>query len=161
MTILDAVRDRLSTRDAHARSEARASAGASEPATDAEVPFAGYESLDDREVMDKLSDHSQAKLGEVEAYERAHNGRESVLNKLRYMRGREPLSGYDDLSAEEVMAVLADANRATIKQIRAYERKFANRRDVLDEVERAMHERQTSEPAEPPPGYQPMSAEKP
>ena len=101
--------------------------------------------------MDKLSDHSQAELGEVEAYERAHKGRESVLNKLRYMRGREPLTGYDDLSADEVVAALADANRVTIKRIRAYERKFANRRDILDEVKRAMHERETSEPAEPPP----------
>jgi hypothetical protein len=127
---------------------------------DGEAPFAGYEALDDREVMDKLSKHSQAELDRVEDYERAHKDRKTVLDKLRYMRGREPLPGYDELTTEEIVAAVADGNRATIKRIRAYERKFANRPKVLDEIVRAVHERKTSEPAEPPPGYQPMSADK-
>jgi hypothetical protein len=75
------------------------------------------------------------------------------------MRGREPLPGYDELATEEVVAAVAGADRTAIKRIRAYERKFANRRVVLEEVGRAMHERKTSEPLEQPPGYLPMSSE--
>ena len=161
MTLLDAVRDHLSSRDAATRPGSPAAASTTEPVGDGQAPFEGYEGLDDRAVMDKLSEHSQAELGRVEDYERAHKDRKTVLDKLRYMRGREPLPGYDELTTEEVLAVLADADRATIKRIRGYERKFANRPKVLDEIARAMHERKTSEPAEPPPGYQPMSADKP
>lgn len=160
MTLLDAVRDRLSSRDAATRSDSPAPRGTTEAVGDGEAPFAGYEGLDDREVMEKLSEHSQVELGRVEDYERAHKDRKSVLDKLRYMRGREPHAGYDALSAEEVVALVAGSDRAAIKRIRGYERKFANRPEVLEEVARALHERQTSEPAKPPPGYQPMSTDK-
>ena len=155
MTLLDAVRDRLSSRDATAQSDS-----ASAPAVaDAELPFAGYENLDDREVMAKLSQHSQTELSNIEDYERAHKKRPSVLDKLRFMRGREPLPGYDAMSADEVVAVIAGADREAIKRIRAYERKFAKRPDIMEAVSHAMHERQTSEPAPPPPAYQPSSAD--
>ena len=128
---------------------------------DGQAPFAGYAGMSDREVMDELSQHSQAELDRVEDYERAHKDRTSVLDKLRYMRGREPLPGYDELTTEEIVAAVAKADRATIKRIRGYERKFANRPKVLEEIATAIHERKTSEPVEPPPGYQPMSADKP
>ena len=59
-----------------------------------------------------------------------------VLDKLRHMRRREPLTGYDALSSEEIVAALEDADLATIKDIRGYERKFANRPDVLAAVAR-------------------------
>ena len=155
MTLLDAVRDRLSSRDAAAQSDS-----APAPAVaNAELPFAGYENLDDREVMAKLSHHSQAELSNIEDYERAHKKRPSVLDKLRFMRGREPMPGYDALSSDEVVAAVANADRAAIKRVRAYERKFANRPDVMAAVGSAMHERRTSEPAAPPPAYEPASAE--
>ena len=155
MTLLDAVRDRLSSRDAAAQSDsARPPAAA-----DAEPPFAGYDALNDREVMGNLSKHSQTDLTDIEDYERAHKKRQSVLDKLRFMRGREPLPGYDALSADEVIAAVASADRAAIKRVRAYERKFANRPDVMKAVGHAIHERQASEPAPPPPAYQPASAD--
>ena len=49
------------------------------------------------------------------------------------------LPGYDALDVEEIVAVLGDADLATIKKVRAYERKFANRPAVLDEVVRVHH----------------------
>jgi hypothetical protein len=41
-----------------------------------------------------------------------------VLDKLRYMRGREPLPGYDALSLEEIVAALEEADLATIRKVR-------------------------------------------
>jgi hypothetical protein len=79
-----------------------------------------------------------------------------VLAKLRYMRGPEPLPGYDSLGAEEVVAALEDADLATIKKVRAYERKFGNRPDVLEEVVRVHHRSQARQPKGAAPGYQPL-----
>ena len=114
----------------------------------ADPPFAGYEGLNDREAMDSLSGHSQAELEVTEDYERAHENRPMVLNKMRYMRGRQPMEGYDDLSPEEIVAALQDADVATIKAVRSYERKFANRPDVLEEVVRLHRAHRAAQPGE-------------
>jgi len=110
------------------------------PAEEAPLPFAGYESLKDRQVVDGLSEHSQIELEAVERYERAHKNRVPVLDKLRYMRQPEPLPGYDALSVEEVLATLNEADMTTVKKVRGYEQKFANRADVMEEVGR-VHQR--------------------
>ena len=106
--------------------------------------------------MDGLSAHSQIELEAAETYERSHKDREPVLTKLRYMRGSEPLPGYDALSVEEIVAALEDADLATIKKIRAYERKFANRPDVLEEVARVYRAWRTGQPKSAAAGYQPL-----
>ena len=137
-------------------SQADADSSGSTKSTD--PPFAGYESLNDREAMDSLSGHSQAELAVVEDYERANKNRLPVLDKLRYMRGRQPMPGYDDLSADEVVAALQDADVDTIKAIRGYEAKFANRPAVLEEVARVHHRYREANPAAPPPAYQSASA---
>ena len=158
MTILSSLRNRFSTRDAPAGQLGPGGNGRAAPATSDEVPFPGFERLDDKQAVEGLRDHSQVELEAVEIYERSHEGRDPVLDKLRYLRGREPLPGYDALSANEVMAALGTADLPTVKKVRAYERKFANRREVVEEVNRVHHRRLASEPAAAVPGYQPMSA---
>jgi hypothetical protein len=137
-----------------------ATATTAPPPTPAEEtePFAGYDRLRYRQLLDELSDHSQIELEAVESYERSHKDREVVLNKLRYMRGSEPFPGYDAQSAEEIVAALEEADLATIKKVRSYERKFANRRRVNDAVARVHHERRVAAPAVAAPAYQPTSA---
>lgn len=130
----------------------------SDPTAEAGLPFAGYDRLDAAQVVNGLSDHSQVELEAVEKYERSHEDRDRVLDKLRYMRGREPMPGYDTLGSDEIVAALKQADLVTIKKIRSYERKFANRPDVLEEVDRVRHLRQASEPVTAPPAYQPTSA---
>lgn len=155
MTILTTIRDRFSTRES---SGLQSDDAQGEPVAEVPLPFAGYDRLDDRQVMEGLSDHSQIELEAVESFERSHKNRVPVLDKLRYMRGSEPLPGYDALSVEEILTALEDADMATIKKVRGYERKFANRPDVLEEVVRVHHRRLASQPASAPPAYQPMSA---
>jgi hypothetical protein len=149
MTILTALRDRLSPGESTVQADSVA---------DAALPFAGYDRLDARKVIDALSDHSQIELEAVEAYERSHKSRDPVLDKLRYMRGSEPLPGYDALSVEEILSALDGADPATIKDVRGYERKFANRPAVLEAVAQAHHRDLAERPASPVPAYQPMSA---
>lgn len=153
MSVLTALRDRFSTRESSA---VQADADG-DPVAEAELPFDGYERLDAAEVKQQLSDHSQVELAAVEAYERSHKSREDVLDKLRYMRGREPLPDYDALSVEQITTALAEADKGALKKVRGYERKFANRPLVMDEVGRLHRERQAAEPDSPPPAYEPTS----
>ena len=153
MTVLSAIRDRFSGRDNSPQSDSTGNPQ-SDPAAEARLPFAGYDRLDNRELMDGLSDRSQVELEAAEVYERHHKDRGPILAKLNYMRGREPLPGYDALSVEEILAALEGADLVTIKKVRGYERKFANRPDVLEEVVRVHHHRQASEPKSAAPKYQ-------
>ena len=153
VTILGTLRDRLSGRDASAQSKSAGDAQ-NDPVGEARAPWAGYDRLDERQVIDGLSDHSQIELEAAESYERGHKNRKPVLQKLHYMRGREPLPGYDALSVEETVAALEEADLATIKEVRVYERKFANRAKVLEAAVRAQHRRQAIEPKSAAPKYQ-------
>jgi hypothetical protein len=156
MTILSAVRERLSVRRASDPPQPPVDVPVGS-AGETELPFAGYDRLNARQVIDELSGHSQIELEAVESYERSHQNREPVLDKLRWMRGREPLPGYDALGVEEIVAAVGGADLATIRRVRAYERKFANRPAVLDEVVRVHHLSLAARPASPKPSYQPMS----
>ena len=152
MTILEAVRDWLPG-DAAAQP---ASDGDTDSA--ASVPFDGYDGVETRQLTQELSDHTQVELEAVEIYERAHKGREAVLDKLRYLRGPEPLPGYDALSADEILAALEDADLATVKRVRGYERKFAKRPGLLEEVVRTQKELRAALPEGEAPSYEPLSA---
>ncbi len=153
MNILTAVRDRVFTPKAETTGS-----GGPQPDTDAGTvpPFTGYDRLSSRQVMDGLRKHSQVELAAVETYERSHQDRESVLDKLRWMRGSEPLPNYDALSVEQIVASLGDSDPATLKKVRAYERKFANRPPVLEQVAVIKHRRLGDQPASPAPAYQPL-----
>ena len=105
----------------------------------ADPPFEGYDRLNERHVIARLSHQSQVELAAIEDYERAHKNRPPVLDKLHHMRVREPLKGYDALGVEEIVAALESADLATIKEIRGYERRFANRPEVLAAVARVHH----------------------
>ena len=77
----------------------------------ANEPVSGYDSLKTKEVIASLSSHSQVELAEIESYERTHQDRLSVFDKLRWLRQDEPLPGYDALSSDEVLAALEAADR--------------------------------------------------
>src|SRR4028118_2284220 len=100
------------------------------------MPVAGYDSLKPRELKKSLSSHSQDELEQIERYERANKKRPAILDKLRFMRGRQPLPGYDQLTPEDIGKALGDADVPTIKRVRDYKRKFQNRPEVLEETAR-------------------------
>jgi hypothetical protein len=103
-----------------------------------QLPIPGYDQLKVKQIAGRLSQLSQVELATVETYERAHGARPVVLDKLRYMRGGEPLPGYDALTTEEIAKALAGAEAETVKAVRDYERKFQGRQQVLDEAARLL-----------------------
>ena len=137
MTILDTIRGRRTTEEHPGDStERRASA-----------PFPGYDRIGSSELVRKLADHSQVELEAADAYERAHENRLPVLDKLHYLRGPEPLPGYDALEVDQVLEAIAAADDATLKKTRGYERKFARRPEVLDAIAELQRERRAALPA--------------
>ena len=130
MKILDALRHRRTPVDAPDDQDA--------PPDADELPIAGYDKLDHSQVAARLDRLSQVELSAVEAYERSHENRAEVLDKLRYMRMDEPLPGYDALSPEQIAKALVGADAETVKAVRDYERKFKHRPDVMDETVRVL-----------------------
>ena len=122
-------------------------------------PFAGYDGLKPRELKKRLASHSQEELEGIERYERANKNRPVILDKLRFMRGEQPLPGYDQLSPEEIGSKLQEADIPTLKQIRDYERKFANRPEVLEETARIHRIRRADAPPAETLSYAPQSAQ--
>ncbi len=164
MSLRDFMRDRFAQPGAGRANGSDGGATATAPAdataapADAPVPYEGYESLDDREVVAGLSDHSQVELTAVDAYERSHKDRVPVLNKLRFLRRQEPVPGYDALGVEEIVALTATADVEILDRIRSYERNFANRPKVLEEVIERQRVLRAAKPKEAVPAYQPASA---
>jgi hypothetical protein len=128
--------DRFRARSADATPVAPGKAGDAPRAED--LPIRGYDDLDVKEIGARLPKLSQVELTALEAYERAHADRPKVLDKLRYMHTTEPVEGYDAMSEEQVVAVLAGADGETIKNVRDYERKFRGRYAVLEEAGRVL-----------------------
>ena len=101
-------------------------------------PIERYDRLDAKTIALKLSSLSQEQLTIVEERERAHENRAPVLDKLRYLREDEPLTGYDRLDSGTVKQALHGSNAATIRRVRDYERKFAQRPEILAETARLL-----------------------
>jgi len=53
-------------------------------------------------------------------------------------RGAHPIPGYDDLSAAQVMERLDDRTPAELRKLRDYEARHANRKTVLDRIDRKL-----------------------
>jgi hypothetical protein len=139
MKILERLRNRSSRRDAGDPGSAEASSSDAD-----QLPIPGYDRLDDKQLGAQLAQLSQVELAAVETYERSHENRPEVLDKLRYMRTSEPLPGYDALSPEEIIKALAGADAETVKAVRDYERKFGHRKEVMDEAARVLPTAQAS-----------------
>lgn len=107
---------------------------------ESELPIERFDQGSGKELTDKFRGLSQVELEEVETYEQSHKKRPAVLAKLRYLRSKEPLEGYDELSTEAISEALVGADAETVKKVRDYERKFQRRQAVLQETARVLPE---------------------
>jgi len=107
-------------------------------ASQGDLAIARYDKLTADEITAKLTELSQIDLAKVDAYERKHDNRTTILGRISSLRGDEPWAGYDELTADEVQAALSagDDDRAT--QVRSYERSHKNRAGVLKAAEREL-----------------------
>lgn len=133
MRLLERLRGRPTRQGAAASGPAEASS-----ADGQRLPIARYDELNRKQLIPQLSRLSQLELAAVEAHERSHQDRRAVLDRVRWLRGSEPLSGYDTLESDAIIAALADADAATVKAVRSYERHHRGRSEVLAEAARVL-----------------------
>ena len=107
-------------------------------ASEDDLPIADYDSRKAGEIVERLPRLSQVELGEVDAYERRHGNRKTILSKIDSLQGDAPWAGYDEQGAEEIESRVRDADDAEARKVRDYERRHKARKGVLEAAERAV-----------------------
>src|SRR6476620_8162906 len=105
-------------------------------ASEGDLAIARYDSLTADEISAKLTDLSQIDLAKIDSYERKNQNRTTVLSRITSLRGNEPWTGYDELTAADVQSVLAEGDDERVKQTLSYERSHKNRAGVIKAAER-------------------------
>jgi ferritin-like metal-binding protein YciE len=104
-------------------------------ASEQDLAIANYDSLNVDEIVGKLSALSQIDLAKVDAYERKHQNRSTVLSRIYSLRMDEPWPGYDELTVDEIRKSLARADTKQSLEVREYERRHKDREGVLQTAE--------------------------
>jgi ferritin-like metal-binding protein YciE len=107
-------------------------------ASQSDLAISGYDKLTADEIAAKLSELSQIELAKVDSYERKHDNRTTVLERVSTLRGDEPWPGYDELTVSELQAALGEADDDRLKTVRGYERAHKARAGVLKANEREL-----------------------
>jgi ferritin-like metal-binding protein YciE len=107
-------------------------------ASESDLAIAGYDKLNAEEIVSKLSELSQIDLAKVDSYERKHQNRTTVTERITTLRGDEPWPGYDELTVSELQTALGKADDDRIKAVRTYERAHKARAGVLNATEREL-----------------------
>jgi ferritin-like metal-binding protein YciE len=107
-------------------------------ASQSELAIDGYDKLTAEDIIAKLSALSQIELAKVDSYERRHENRATVLERVSSLRGNEPWPGYDELTVSELQTALSEADDDRVKAVRTYERAHKARAGVLKATEREL-----------------------
>ncbi len=107
-------------------------------AREQDLPIARYASLNADEILARLPELSQVELGKVDVYERRHDNRSTVTDRISTLRTSEPWAGYDELTVDELRSALAQADESRARKAREYERAHKNRAGVIEATEREL-----------------------
>jgi ferritin-like metal-binding protein YciE len=103
-----------------------------------DLAIARYDNLTADEITGKLPGLSQIDLAKIDSYERKNQNRTTILGRITTLRGNEPWPGYDELTASEVRAVLAEGDDERVKEVISYERAHKDRAGVRAAAEREL-----------------------
>lgn len=107
-------------------------------ASASDLPIAGYDALTAAEIIERLAGLSQVDLATVDAYERRHQDRTTIRERIGSLRGQEPWPGYDELTATEVRDALAAGDDGLARTVGSYERRHKKRSSVIEAAEREL-----------------------
>jgi UDP-glucose 4-epimerase len=94
------------------------------------------------EAAERAGEAAQRAAAEAADRAAAEAGRRAGEHAPR-QPARSPVEHYDDLAAEEVIALLASLERDDLQTLRDYERRHANRARVLSSIESVLARRET------------------
>jgi uncharacterized protein (UPF0335 family) len=101
-------------------------------ADEKDLPIKDYDKQTAADITAKLKGFSQRELRMIDAYERKHENRATITDKIAKLTGDEPWSGYDEQSVETITAALREADKDTAQSVRTYERERKARTGVLE-----------------------------
>jgi hypothetical protein len=101
-------------------------------ASEQDLPIKDYDKQTAADITARLKGFSQRELRVIDAYERKHENRTTITDKIAKLSGEEPWAGYDEQSAEAIVALLRDADPDQAALVRAYERDRKARAGVLE-----------------------------
>lgn len=107
-------------------------------ASEGDLAIVGYGKLTAAEIVEKLAHISQVDLAKIDSYERRNGNRRTILSRIASLRADEPWPGYDELSVDEIRAVLDEGDEDRVECVRSYERSHKNRAGVIDASEREL-----------------------
>jgi ferritin-like metal-binding protein YciE len=107
-------------------------------ASEEDLAITNYDDLTAEDIGSKLPGLSQIDLARVDAYERGHANRATVLDRVSSLRGDEPWPGYDEQNVSEIQAALREATDEQTEKVRKYEGSHKNRAGVLKATERRL-----------------------
>lgn len=96
-----------------------------------DLPIKDYDKQTAADITAKLKGFSQRELRMIDAYERKHENRATIIDKIAKLTGEEPWSGYDEQTADAITTALRQADTDTAQSVRAYERDRKARVGVL------------------------------
>lgn len=100
-------------------------------ATEQDLPIAGYDRQSAADVAARLKGLSQRDLRMIDAYERKHENRSTITDKIAKLAGDEPWSGYDEQSVDAITQALHEAPTQTAHAVKRYEVGHKGRAGVL------------------------------
>lgn len=103
-----------------------------------DLPIAGYDDLTADEVLKRLPQLSQIDLAKVDGYERRHQDRSTITDRVRSLHGNEPWPGYDEQNVQDIRKALDGVDAAKAQEVATYERRHKDRAGVLQATEAAV-----------------------
>ena len=101
-------------------------------ATEEDLPIADYDKQTAGDIAGRLKGFTQRQLRMIDAYERKHENRATITDRIAKLTGEEPWSGYDEQSVEAVSSALYERDTDTAERVRSYERDHKDRAGVID-----------------------------
>ena len=100
-------------------------------ATEQDLPIAGYDKQSAADIAARLKGLSQRELRMIDAYERKHENRATITDKIAKLTGEEPWSGYDEQSVDAITQGLHEAPTQTARVVKRYEASHKGRAGVM------------------------------
>ena len=107
-------------------------------ATEQDLPIADYDKQTADDIAARLKGFSQRELRLIDAYERKHQNRATITDKIAKLTGEEPWSGYDEQSVDTITTALPDTDDDTAAAVRTYERERKNRAGVIQAADQRL-----------------------
>jgi len=96
-----------------------------------DLPITDYDKQNAADIASKLKGFSQRELRIIDVYERKHDNRATITDRIAKLIGDAPWSGYDEQSVDAINKVVSELDDQQAKTVLRYERDHKDRAGVI------------------------------